>query len=668
MNHFKRCGNGWIDLGLPAVLSDEISFQQLLYNVVHNLSELHDNFQDLYDYTINFLQSLDIDLKVKEYLNKIVEDGTLADLINIELLNKKVQKKHTLNSLFFQQTGVPDAEISANSITNENYQNFLKEMGVPYIPEGNYTNVQSLSKVRTGKIGNGKITDHSLDISTKPKNLVENLDNDALIVHEVHTINEKSKPIIAVSNVITDDLGGSDLETCGAGIYSFLLQNGKNTRLAPKAVVGVSINDAGGDNDSTGVVGYSYKTNVSSENSSKSDGIGDCAGAGGAAWQYSTQAGLVMGGEFSCHQNVAGTTSNDGATGQNKSCAIHVTTASSGSPCANAILFDSKSLTNAKTYGFWNLLNFAPSAISQKGVGNGIEGTTIFNTASMSDNFPDNVFKLGNANRHIFRENGNVRIEADGLDLFDHDYNNFGLRLIGSQPFLAFYSGSAGSDGKYQTKVKGSVTSTANGAIAFRSYDTTNPEDETSLGFTISKELSSLFPTTTNAVNLGRPTFLWKDIYASNSVIQTSDRNCKNSISEIDDKIITAWENVHAKKFKFNDAVKEKGEKARWHFGYIAQDVIEEFKKVGLDAFQYGIVCELKTEAREAEYSNVKVIDQPAIKNDSGEVLEEEKFHFEKILVSEATEAKTELALRYEECFVLEMECLKRKIDKLINL
>jgi hypothetical protein len=43
--------------------------------------------------------------------------------------------------------------------------------------------------------------------------------------------------------------------------------------------------------------------------------------------------------------------------------------------------------------------------------------------------------------------------------------------------------------------------------------------------------------------------------------------------------------------FKWNDAVEEKGEAARIHFGVIAQDVQEAFAAEGLDASKYGLFC-----------------------------------------------------------------------------
>jgi hypothetical protein len=45
------------------------------------------------------------------------------------------------------------------------------------------------------------------------------------------------------------------------------------------------------------------------------------------------------------------------------------------------------------------------------------------------------------------------------------------------------------------------------------------------------------------------------------------------------------------KKYRFKDAVASKGENARIHVGWIAQDVQSAFAAEGLDASDYGMFC-----------------------------------------------------------------------------
>jgi hypothetical protein len=93
--------------------------------------------------------------------------------------------------------------------------------------------------------------------------------------------------------------------------------------------------------------------------------------------------------------------------------------------------------------------------------------------------------------------------------------------------------------------------------------------------------------------NLGSASIRWGTVYAVTGTINTSDAREKQQIRSLSEQ-----EQVVAKKlkglvraFKFNDAVKEKGEKARIHVGVIAQDVADAFQSEGLDAFDYGILC-----------------------------------------------------------------------------
>ena len=81
------------------------------------------------------------------------------------------------------------------------------------------------------------------------------------------------------------------------------------------------------------------------------------------------------------------------------------------------------------------------------------------------------------------------------------------------------------------------------------------------------------------------------DIYATNGTIQTSDRNEKQDIQELSDaeqRVATACKGL-IRRYKFNSAVAEKGDDARYHFGIIAQDLKDAFEAEGLDAGQYGM-------------------------------------------------------------------------------
>ncbi|NBL91646.1 tail fiber domain-containing protein [Proteus sp. G2673] len=106
-------------------------------------------------------------------------------------------------------------------------------------------------------------------------------------------------------------------------------------------------------------------------------------------------------------------------------------------------------------------------------------------------------------------------------------------------------------------------------------------------------QYSSITPGVDSDISLGSASNKWKDIYATNSAIITSDSRRKTKIQPIEsiEENTARMLKSLIKKYKMKDAVSEKKENARWHFGVIAQDIIEVFSKNGLDALDYGIIC-----------------------------------------------------------------------------
>lgn len=111
-------------------------------------------------------------------------------------------------------------------------------------------------------------------------------------------------------------------------------------------------------------------------------------------------------------------------------------------------------------------------------------------------------------------------------------------------------------------------------------------------------------PTPDNAITLGTASFRWSVVYAGTGTINTSDERDKQQIQPLDEKekLIAHALKRMVRKFKFNDAVILKGDGARWHFGFIAQEVQELFAEYGLNAFDYGVLCYDEWEAEPAEF------------------------------------------------------------------
>jgi hypothetical protein len=126
---------------------------------------------------------------------------------------------------------------------------------------------------------------------------------------------------------------------------------------------------------------------------------------------------------------------------------------------------------------------------------------------------------------------------------------------------------------------------------------------------------TSFIPLPDNTIGLGAASSRWSTVYAGTGTINTSDEREKQQIEFIDPAVLTAWKKVNFKQFKFNDAVEKKGDKARLHFGVIAQQVKEAFESEGLDAFEYGLLCYdewEETPEEKDEEGNIRTAYRPA--------------------------------------------------------
>lgn len=94
-----------------------------------------------------------------------------------------------------------------------------------------------------------------------------------------------------------------------------------------------------------------------------------------------------------------------------------------------------------------------------------------------------------------------------------------------------------------------------------------------------------------NRIDLGQASTRFRNIFASNSTISTSDARLKTEIQSIPDAVLDAWEKVPVRMYKMIESVQEKGAAARWHLGRIAQEIVEVFEAAGLDATEYGVLC-----------------------------------------------------------------------------
>ncbi len=127
----------------------------------------------------------------------------------------------------------------------------------------------------------------------------------------------------------------------------------------------------------------------------------------------------------------------------------------------------------------------------------------------------------------------------------------------------------------------------------------------------------------------------------------TSDQRLKQQITEIDDKLLDAWESVDLCQFKYNDAVDAKKDKARLHTGYVVQQIDKACKEHGVDVSAYGLYCH---EEYPEETEEVEVEQKDGTKVKERKVIREASEHY---------------SLRYTEVYAVECMYLRRCIAKL---
>lgn len=151
-----------------------------------------------------------------------------------------------------------------------------------------------------------------------------------------------------------------------------------------------------------------------------------------------------------------------------------------------------------------------------------------------------------------------------------------------------------------------------------------------------------LRPNGDNSLNLGDSSHRWKQLYAGTTTIATSDERLKQGIETIPDAVLDAWSEVDFYRYKFNDAVAEKGfDNARYHTGMIAQRIERIFAEHGLNAFDYGLLCFDEWQA------------EPEVRDEENEI------------IRPAHEAGNSYSLRYEECLCMEAAYQRYRADKL---
>ena len=150
----------------------------------------------------------------------------------------------------------------------------------------------------------------------------------------------------------------------------------------------------------------------------------------------------------------------------------------------------------------------------------------------------------------------------------------------------------------------------------------------------------------------GKEKFMWTLpdgtwTWSGQAVQLVSDQRLKQQVSNIDDKLLDAWEDVEPSQFKYNDAVDQKKDKARLHTGYVVQQIDSACKSHGVDISQYGLYCH---EEYPQETEEVEVEQADGTKTKERKVIREASEHY---------------SLRYTEVYAVECMYLRRCIARL---
>lgn len=115
-----------------------------------------------------------------------------------------------------------------------------------------------------------------------------------------------------------------------------------------------------------------------------------------------------------------------------------------------------------------------------------------------------------------------------------------------------------------------------------------------------------LFAPPNDTLYLGGSSYKWKAVYAVQGTIQTSDRNQKENILDIDPRYEELFGKLKPVTFELSGASHD-----RVHVGFVSQDVKEAMDDVGLSDMEFAGYCvDAKTKIDEETQEKVAVLDE----------------------------------------------------------
>lgn len=283
----------------------------------------------------------------------------------------------------------------------------------------------------------------------------------------------------------------------------------------------------------------------------------------------------------------------------------------------------------------------------------GLEYSWSYSTSSNLTGTPTKMFSIDSTGTFSVND-----VKASGISVDTVDVStSFSIGYKNTKP------GSRSVDfyGAGTTELTGQVYGNPAGSITVKSTNNIFLSPNGGAGET--QATGNIKPTVAASYNIGTASLPWKDGFFQNAITVVSDEDHKPVKDAIPDAVLDIFDSLEIKRWKYDWAIAEKGEdNARWHVGFIAQEIIEAFSNAGLDAQDYAFLVWREWDAEPAQYEQVLVRDA-VTDPETGEVISEPVF--ESRIVSDAINAGARWELVTHEINFILAACQERRIKRL---
>lgn len=165
---------------------------------------------------------------------------------------------------------------------------------------------------------------------------------------------------------------------------------------------------------------------------------------------------------------------------------------------------------------------------------------------------------------------------------------------------------------------------------------------------------SAVRPYDDSRVSLGLSSYRWTNIYATNGTIQTSDKNLKKNIEELDEKYINFFFDLIPKSFEMIQ-----GTSGRKHMGFIAQEVEDAMIKHNISDLEFAGFCK--------DIKTVPILVCDAEYDEDGNEVKPDEYKDEIVYDSDG-KPEYIYSLRYEEFIAINVAVTQRQQETINHL